>query len=106
MALRKNLSTPDQTTLLRAYIFTIRGCCNCQKSKAIRKGELEITDVNQSLSLQMGKLKVGVLPKGTLGLDTGTIDSMMKAAQFIQVIEERQGFKIGCIEEVVQERVY
>ncbi|WDF68961.1 glucose-1-phosphate thymidylyltransferase RfbA [Sphingobacterium oryzagri] len=67
--------------------------------KPSHRGELEITDVNK-VYLERGKLKVGVFDRGTAWLDTGTIQSLMQAGQFVQVIEERQGMKIGAIEEI------
>ena len=69
------------------------------------RGELEITDVNKEY-LKQGKLKVSVLDKGTAWLDTGTFKSLMQASQFVQVIEERQGLKIGAIEEVAYRMGY
>lgn len=69
------------------------------------RGEYEITDINR-LYLEAGKLKVGVLDRGTAWLDTGTFESLMQAGQFVQVIEERQGLKIGCIEEVAYRMGY
>ncbi|GAA4175387.1 glucose-1-phosphate thymidylyltransferase RfbA [Sphingobacterium ginsenosidimutans] len=73
--------------------------------KPSARGELEITDINKEY-LKRGKLKVGIFDRGTAWLDTGTIQSLMQAAQFVQVIEERQGMKIGAIEEVAYRMGY
>jgi len=77
-------------------------------SKAMKpspRGALEITDVNK-IYLQKGKLEVGVLDRGTAWLDTGTFDSLQEAGNFIEVIEKRQGLKIGCIEEIAYRMGY
>jgi len=79
-----------------------------QIAKSIKpspRGELEITDINKEY-LKRGKLKVGVFNRGTAWLDTGTVQSLMQAGQFVQVIEERQGMKIGAIEEVAYRMKY
>ncbi|TDI71976.1 MAG: glucose-1-phosphate thymidylyltransferase [Bacteroidetes bacterium] len=73
--------------------------------KPSTRGELEITDVN-NVYLQRGKLNVSILDKGTAWLDTGTFASLMQASQFVEVIEERQGLKIGAIEEAAYEMGY
>lgn len=69
------------------------------------RGEYEITDVNKAY-LEMGELQVSVMDRGTAWLDTGTFASLMQAGQFVQVIEERQGLKVGCIEEVAYRMGY
>ena len=77
-----------------------------QLAKSIQpsaRGEYEITDINKAY-LAQGKLKVGVLSRGTAWLDTGTFASLMQAGQFVQVIEERQGLKVGCIEEIAYQQ--
>jgi glucose-1-phosphate thymidylyltransferase len=76
-----------------------------KSTKPSKRGELEITDVNKAY-LEKQKLNVQILDKGTAWLDTGTFNSLMQASQFVQVIEERQGQKIGCIEEMAYKMGY
>jgi glucose-1-phosphate thymidylyltransferase len=74
-----------------------------KRLKPSARGEYEITDVNKEY-LKRGKLKVSILDRGTAWLDTGTFDSLMQASQFVQVIEQRQGIRISCIEEIAYKK--
>jgi glucose-1-phosphate thymidylyltransferase len=76
-----------------------------KKLKPSLRGEYEITDIHNAY-LKKGKLNVRVLPNGMAWLDTGTFESMMQASQFVQVVEARQGIKVGCIEEIAYRKGY
>lgn len=81
------------------YFFDANVVEYAHQAKPSERGEVEITEIHNAY-LRAGNLKVYLLDRGTAWLDTGTFDSMTQAAQFVQVIEERQGYKIGCIEEI------
>ena len=106
ISLEEKPKQPKSNFAIPGIYFYDNSVVNIAKNiKPSKRGELEITDVNKEY-LGQGLLKVSVLDKGTAWLDTGTFNSLMQASQFVQVIEERQGLKIGAIEEVAYRMGY
>ncbi len=97
---------PKSNYAVPGIYFYDNAVINIAKSlKPSARNEYEITDVNQEY-LKRGKLKVSIMDRGTAWLDTGTFDSLMQASQFVQVIEQRQGIKIACIEEIAYRKKF
>lgn len=106
ISLEEKPENPKSNYAVPGIYFYDNEVINISKNiKPSARGEYEITDVNKEY-LKRGKLKVSILNRGTAWLDTGTIDSLIDAGTFVQVIEKRQGFKIGSIEEVAYRMGY
>lgn len=106
ISIEEKPKTPKSNFAVPGIYFYDNSVVGFAKSmKPSNRGELEITDINKAY-LEREMLNVQILDKGTAWLDTGTFNSLMQASQFVQVIEERQGLKIGCIEEIAYKMGY